>query len=248
MYSPNIVRLFAKEVSKASAAHERFICRIKASRSNACGRGFTCVLPSSHMKVPVCEIHSRSLQSDLIKSHHILLASTITSRYTELHSCKFQRRHYYKNVKVLHSNGHKFLRETPVQPVVIKRFNSTGPTTIYEHILSSKPVHLAQSIFELGHNLTGFHWAGSIVATTLLLRFSLTFPLSVYAQYIRARVESLQPEILGRAKYVFAQRFGARIKNEKWTEKRAQRAFLGMVSVFISNLSKCVTCFVQYTE
>ncbi|PIK48272.1 putative mitochondrial inner membrane protein COX18 [Apostichopus japonicus] len=130
----------------------------------------------------------------------------------------------------LHHLSHRtFLQAKSAVGICSKRFKSTEPVTVYEHILTSEPVHMAQSLFELGQSLTGFHWAGSIAVTTFALRFVLTFPLSVYAQNIRGKVEGFQPEIVARSRYIFSQRFRHRMKEEKWSEKRAQRVFLGLV-------------------
>lgn len=108
--------------------------------------------------------------------------------------------------------------------------SSTEPTTAYESLLNSQPVHFAESIFQYVHSVTGLPWWATVVATTFTLRFSLTLPLAIYSQNIRVRVENLQPEVIGLAKRSFMERFAARAKQEKWSEKRAQRAFVGLVS------------------
>ncbi|XP_072165698.1 cytochrome c oxidase assembly protein COX18, mitochondrial-like [Diadema setosum] len=109
------------------------------------------------------------------------------------------------------------------------RHSSTEPTTLYESVLNSQPVHYAESVFQFGHSLTGLPWWASIALTTFTLRLVLTLPLAVYSQNIRARVENLQPEVIALAKRAFVQRFAPRAKQEQWSEKRAQRAFVGLV-------------------
>lgn len=116
------------------------------------------------------------------------------------------------------------------------RHSSTEPTTLYEGLLNSQPVHFAESIFQNVQSLMGLPWWATIVATTFTLRLTLTLPLAVFSQNIRARVESLQPEVIALAKRAFVQRFAARAKSEQWSEKRAQRAFVGLVKRYSREL------------
>ncbi|XP_030835952.1 cytochrome c oxidase assembly protein COX18, mitochondrial-like, partial [Strongylocentrotus purpuratus] len=116
------------------------------------------------------------------------------------------------------------------------RHSSTEPTTAYETLLNSQPVHFAESIFQYVHSVTGLPWWATVVATTFTLRFSLTLPLAIYSQNIRVRVENLQPEVIALAKRSFVERFAARAKQEKWSEKRAQRAFVGLVRRYSKEL------------
>ncbi|XP_033114163.1 cytochrome c oxidase assembly protein COX18, mitochondrial-like isoform X2 [Anneissia japonica] len=104
--------------------------------------------------------------------------------------------------------------------IYARNYSSDAPRTVYENILNSEPVHLAQSVLEYGHSITGLPWWASIVMTTLALRLVMTFPLSVYSQHIRAKIENLQPEIMQSARRIFQQRFAAQAKQQKWNEKR----------------------------
>ena len=114
-------------------------------------------------------------------------------------------------------------------PAIGRRCLSTEPTSVYASLLASKPVQLAQAVLEYAHDLTGLPWWASLAASTVLLRAALTFPLGVYAQYIRAKVERLQPEIVLRAKQAFVRRFAERAQMEGWSEKRAERILMRLV-------------------
>ncbi|XP_071808513.1 cytochrome c oxidase assembly protein COX18, mitochondrial-like [Asterias amurensis] len=103
-----------------------------------------------------------------------------------------------------------------------RRSVSTQPTTAYEIVLASKPVQVAQSLLETFHDVTGLPWWASIILSTFLFRGVLTLPLGVYTQYIKAKVERLQPEIVLMTKGVFVRRFGARAKAEGWSEKKVE--------------------------
>ncbi|XP_022107123.1 mitochondrial inner membrane protein COX18-like isoform X2 [Acanthaster planci] len=135
------------------------------------------------------------------------------------------------------TSGKGFLhRLVPSDHVHSRHYSSTQPTTAYELLLTSRPVQLSQALLEHCHDLTGLPWWASLVLSTFLLRATLTFPLGIYSQYIRAKVERLQPDIVAMAKHAFVRRFAERARLEGWSEKRAEKAVMGLVKHYSKEL------------
>lgn len=64
-------------------------------------------------------------------------------------------------------------------------------TSIFDTISYSTPVHYAQEVLVFVHDTTGLQWGPTIVLSAFLLRFLLTFPLSIYQHYVLAKLENL---------------------------------------------------------
>ncbi|XP_013786448.1 mitochondrial inner membrane protein COX18-like [Limulus polyphemus] len=91
-------------------------------------------------------------------------------------------------------------------------------------IAKSQPVTWAQECLEQIHSTVGLPWWLSILVTTLGLRLCVTFPLSVYQNYILARFENLQPEIKELAQKLKQETIIA-TKMYSWSEKTARTAY-----------------------
>lgn len=53
-------------------------------------------------------------------------------------------------------------------------------TSLFNSISYSTPVHYAQEVLIFIHNTSGLAWGPTVVLSAFLLRFFLTFPLSIY--------------------------------------------------------------------
>ncbi|XP_049693881.2 cytochrome c oxidase assembly protein COX18, mitochondrial [Helicoverpa armigera] len=65
----------------------------------------------------------------------------------------------------------------------------------YASISGSTPVHFMQDGLLYFHDLTGMPWWATIVTSTILIRTCMTLPLSVYQNYILAKVENISLEL-----------------------------------------------------
>ncbi|KAI5733493.1 hypothetical protein M8J76_012573 [Diaphorina citri] len=64
-------------------------------------------------------------------------------------------------------------------------------TSIFDTISFSTPVQWAQQVLIFVHDTSGLDWGPTVVVSAFLLRFLLTFPLSIYQHYILAKLENL---------------------------------------------------------
>ncbi len=136
---------------------------------------------------------------------------------------------------VSHSKRCKFLQSDSTSSVQLwnpRRGVATEPSG-YEYILASRPVHLAQTVFEQCHNLTGLPWWGTIILTTVGMRLILTLPLAVYSKHIAAKVEKLQPEIQTLAKHAFVRKYRHRALAEKWSQERIKKTVFYLVGILV---------------
>lgn len=65
----------------------------------------------------------------------------------------------------------------------------------YTSIANSNLVHLLQDGLVYFHDVTGLSWWASIVTSTILMRALMTLPLTVYQNYILAKVENIGLEL-----------------------------------------------------
>lgn len=65
----------------------------------------------------------------------------------------------------------------------------------YASISGSTPVHFMQDGLLYFHDITGMSWWATIVTSTILIRSLMTLPLSVYQNYILAKVENISLEL-----------------------------------------------------
>ncbi|XP_041485827.1 cytochrome c oxidase assembly protein COX18, mitochondrial-like [Lytechinus variegatus] len=201
-----------------------------------------------HVSLPYCNPRGQSLHIHVHSSSSSLNSQRNVSRNNELATGIKTNQPFNQHLNHLQAVQFSSYSSSPgssatfLQPSGVAstrqqvRHSSTEPTTAYEALLNSQPVHFAEGVFQYVHSLTGLSWWATIVVTTFALRFSLTLPLAIYSQNIRVRVENLQPEVIALAKRAFVDRLSARAKNEKWSEKRAQRAFVGLVRRYSKEL------------
>lgn len=65
----------------------------------------------------------------------------------------------------------------------------------YQSISSSSLVTYLQDGLLYFHEATGFTWSATIITTTILIRALMTLPLSIYQNYILAKVENISLEL-----------------------------------------------------
>lgn len=66
---------------------------------------------------------------------------------------------------------------------------------IYSSISNSYPVSSIQDALLYYHEVTGLPWWAAIVTSTILVRTLMTFPFSIYQNYILAKVENISLEL-----------------------------------------------------
>lgn len=65
---------------------------------------------------------------------------------------------------------------------------------VYTSISNSTPVHFIQDGLLYYHDVTGLPWWATVVTSTILIRTLMTLPLTVYSNYILAKVENISLE------------------------------------------------------
>ncbi|XP_076328163.1 cytochrome c oxidase assembly protein COX18, mitochondrial isoform X2 [Tachypleus tridentatus] len=137
-----------------------------------------------------------------------------------------------RNISVNISAGKNFYRSTNICVTQTRQYSWNSWTI---QIAKSQPVAWAQECLEQIHNTAGLPWWLSIVVTTLGLRLCVTFPLSVYQNYILARFENLKPEIKELA-LKLKQETVIATKMYNWSEKTARTAYNRSLRKRISEL------------
>lgn len=66
---------------------------------------------------------------------------------------------------------------------------------LYSSISNSTPVHFIQDGLLYFHDVTGMSWWATIITSTVLVRTLMTLPLTVYQNYILAKVENISLEL-----------------------------------------------------
>lgn len=84
---------------------------------------------------------------------------------------------------------------SPLQSQARHKSWSESVAGIYSEISGSQLVHLCQQNLHFFHDTSGLSWCGTIIVTTVLLRTLITFPLAVYTNKIRARLELISQEL-----------------------------------------------------
>lgn len=106
---------------------------------------------------------------------------------------------YYKdsnNVvtsKLIHKQNYT-LKPLPRRNISTEGFLKWQEQT-YQSISNSTPVHFIQDGLLYVHDITGLPWWATIVATTIVIRTGMTLPLTVYQNYILAKVENISLEL-----------------------------------------------------
>lgn len=103
---------------------------------------------------------------------------------------------------------------------------------IFKTLSESTPVEYCQSFLHTVHDTTGLPWWGTIICTTIFVRGCVTLPLSLYQQYIFAKLEEVKLEMDEIAKELRKETAIA-VRMYKWDEKTARIAFKMSVSLFI---------------
>lgn len=124
------------------------------------------------------------------------------------------------------------LHHQPLQNILSRHHSrnfSTQPFVeftqrLYIGISESKLVAIFQDLLLTVHSTTGLPWWATIIITSVLVRSAITLPLSIYQNYIIAKVENLTLEMPNIAKEVHAET--ARAKQYfDWTEEKASFTF-----------------------
>ncbi|XP_065345864.1 cytochrome c oxidase assembly protein COX18, mitochondrial-like isoform X1 [Cloeon dipterum] len=112
-----------------------------------------------------------------------------------------------------------------VGPAVQQRRNvESAPQGFFQSLADSYPVQQTQSLLESIHEVSGLPWWASIGLTTVLLRTTITLPLTVYQHKIFARLENIRQEMKDLLPEMKAETAIA-IKKFNWDEKQAKSAF-----------------------
>lgn len=97
-----------------------------------------------------------------------------------------------------HQN-HSFLNKTLPCYTIKRSFSVEGiikwQEQTYTSISNSSLVNFLQDGLLHFHDATGFTWSATIITTTILVRSLMTLPLSVYQNYILAKVENIGLEL-----------------------------------------------------
>lgn len=91
-------------------------------------------------------------------------------------------------------NQYNILIRPPRRHMSIEGFVKWQEQT-YASISNSVPVNFIQDGLLQFHDLTGMPWWATIVTSTILIRTCMTLPLSVYQNYILAKVENISLEL-----------------------------------------------------
>ncbi|KYN43362.1 Mitochondrial inner membrane protein COX18 [Trachymyrmex septentrionalis] len=120
----------------------------------------------------------------------------------------------YYNVRYFSNAVTDFITKVPVT-----QFNS-----IFKAISESAPIKITQDFLLLVHDCTGLPWWSVIVLTTIIVRTTVTLPLSLYQLYILAKLENLKYEMDEIVKEMKPElNYG--IHKYNWSEKYARRLY-----------------------
>lgn len=101
---------------------------------------------------------------------------------------------------------------------------------IFQSISESTPVEYMQNFVLTIHDTSGLPWWASIVCTTVLVRSAVTLPLAIYQNYILAKVQNLNVEMVEIVKEL-KKEMALAVRKYKWDEKTAKYYFRRSVSV-----------------
>ncbi|KAG8221938.1 hypothetical protein J437_LFUL002497 [Ladona fulva] len=94
-------------------------------------------------------------------------------------------------------------------------------TNLFIYLSQSAPAFYAQKYFETIHDFTELPWWGTILCSTILVRGLIALPLAVYQNYILAKYQNLQVELVDISKEL-RKEVAYASKKFNWSEKQAQ--------------------------
>ncbi|XP_063825655.1 cytochrome c oxidase assembly protein COX18, mitochondrial [Ostrinia nubilalis] len=133
-------------------------------------------------------------------------------------------------------NHNNFLQNTTFIPILNQRKHLSVDGIVkwqqetYASISNSNPVHFIQDGLLSFHEITGLSWWATIITSTILIRSLMTLPLTVYQNYILAKVENISLELQDMVNELKKETAMAK-KMYKLTDKQA-------VAIYKSSLKK----------
>lgn len=130
--------------------------------------------------------------------------------------CKtYHSSQYFNSVRYISNVGVDSIAEAQVPT----QFNG-----VFKVISESAPVKLTQDSLLLVHDYTGLPWWSVIILATIIMRTTVTLPLSLYQLYIFAKLENLKYEMDEIVKEMKTEmNFG--IHKYNWSKKYATRLY-----------------------
>lgn len=102
--------------------------------------------------------------------------------------------------------------------------------SIFKSLSESTPVEYVQKSLLTIHDVTGLPWWASIICTTILARSIITLPLGIYQNYILAKLQNLNPEMVEITNELKKETALA-IKQFNWNEATAKHHYRRSVSM-----------------
>ncbi|XP_077267073.1 cytochrome c oxidase assembly protein COX18, mitochondrial [Temnothorax americanus] len=132
--------------------------------------------------------HSSGIQNNFLYMSHPRIASHIILYNGKKHVGykPYRSGQYHNGIRHLSSAGIQSAAETQLP----MQFNG-----IFKAISESAPIKVAQDSLLFVHDCTGLPWWSVIILTTIMMRTTVTLPLSFYQLYIFAKLESLKYEM-----------------------------------------------------
>lgn len=96
--------------------------------------------------------------------------------------------------------------------------------SFFKTLSESAPVGHFQNMLLTVHDFTGLPWWATIIGTTVALRTAITLPLAIHQNYIVAKIENLNLEMVEIVDELKKEMIVA-VKLYKWDEKTANRHF-----------------------
>lgn len=124
---------------------------------------------------------------------------------------------------VTHYQGKHFSIQSTIDSLVKTQ------TGIFKTISESTPVEYSQKFLIALHETSGLPWWATIVMSTILVRTCVTLPLAVYQNYIMAKVENLNREMVDIVKELKGE-MAVAIRKFKWDEQTAKYYYRRSVS------------------
>ncbi|TRY91088.1 hypothetical protein DNTS_020389 [Danionella cerebrum] len=108
--------------------------------------------------------------------------------------------------------------------VVQSRRSVSSISDILDRLADNSVVHLTEQLLVWTQQSSGLPWWGSIICTTVALRFLITFPFAIYQAYIIAKNEDLQKEIEAMSQRLRYEVY-VRAKQKSWDEETCRSKF-----------------------
>lgn len=137
----------------------------------------------------------------------IIINMLITKIILNLRNYPITSNRYYSMLSNVHLNRNdceynnmKLTKKKTVQQIISKRNISIDGVVkwqeqLYNGISNSSFVNIMQDGLLYFHDSTGLTWSATIISATILVRCLMTMPLSVYQNYILAKVENIGLEL-----------------------------------------------------